>query len=147
MPDYEPVALSNRAGEQALQALQPDLDVGDLCLLVVTGDLITDVGPAASTVPGGAVRVELPGVCLPGLIDVHVHLTGDPNQLGYSSLGISIPRSVVTGVKNASKDLRDGRCHVDFHQHAAEIRRPPFMQHDSDLSCLVAVMEHRHRDG
>jgi imidazolonepropionase-like amidohydrolase len=46
--------------------------------------------------------------CLPGLIDVHDHLTGDPSQSGYRSLGISVPRKTVTGVKNARKTLEAG---------------------------------------
>src|SRR6202165_1965976 len=40
LPGYEPVAESKHAGEQALRALQPDLDAAGLRLLVVTGDLI-----------------------------------------------------------------------------------------------------------
>lgn len=40
LPAYEPVAASKHAGEQALRALQPDLDALGLRLLVVTGDLI-----------------------------------------------------------------------------------------------------------
>jgi NAD(P)-dependent dehydrogenase (short-subunit alcohol dehydrogenase family) len=40
LPAYEPVAESKHAGEQALRALQPDLHMLGLRLLVVTGDLI-----------------------------------------------------------------------------------------------------------
>ncbi len=40
LPAYEPVAASKHAGEQALRALQPELDAAGLRLLVVTGDLI-----------------------------------------------------------------------------------------------------------
>lgn len=40
LPAYEPVAESKHAGEQALRALQSDLDALGLRLLVVTGDLI-----------------------------------------------------------------------------------------------------------
>ncbi|HEU0000134.1 MAG TPA: SDR family oxidoreductase [Ktedonobacteraceae bacterium] len=40
LPAYEPVAESKHAGEQALRALQPDLNASGLRLLVVTGDLI-----------------------------------------------------------------------------------------------------------
>lgn len=40
LPAYEPVAESKYAGEQALRALQSDLDAIGVRLLVVTGDLI-----------------------------------------------------------------------------------------------------------
>jgi NAD(P)-dependent dehydrogenase (short-subunit alcohol dehydrogenase family) len=40
LPAYEPVAKSKHAGEQALRALQSDLDALGLRLLVVTGDLV-----------------------------------------------------------------------------------------------------------
>jgi imidazolonepropionase-like amidohydrolase len=41
-------------------------------------------------------------------MDVHDHLTSDPQHSGYDSLGISVPRSTVTGVKNALITLEAG---------------------------------------
>lgn len=82
--------------------------LNDVLILVDAGKII-EIGPAGQTsVPAGVARIEVKGTCLPGLIDVHDHLTGDPSHSGYSSLGISVPRSVVTGVKNASKTLQAG---------------------------------------
>jgi imidazolonepropionase-like amidohydrolase len=46
--------------------------------------------------------------CLPGLIDVHTHLTSDPTDEGYSSLGISFPMEAIKGVKNARLTLLAG---------------------------------------
>jgi imidazolonepropionase-like amidohydrolase len=46
--------------------------------------------------------------CLPGLIDVHDHLTSDPTDSGYQSLGVSVPRETVKGVKNARITLEAG---------------------------------------
>ena len=46
--------------------------------------------------------------CMPGLIDVHDHLTSDPTDSGYQSLGVSVPREAVKGVKNARITLEAG---------------------------------------
>src|SRR5437870_9457270 len=60
--------------------------------------------------PGTPRIIDAPGTCLPGLIDVHVHLTSDPEEggFGYVSLGVSIPRETIFGAKNARKTLMSG---------------------------------------
>ena len=45
---------------------------------------------------------------LPGLTDAHTHLTGDPRNVGYAGLGISVPRSALTGARNARVTLEAG---------------------------------------
>ena len=82
----------------------------DQVILFDDSGTITAIGPYASTpVPGDVKALDLSSAtCLPGLIDVHTHLTGDPESNGYAALGISIPRSTVTGVKNARLTLRAG---------------------------------------
>jgi imidazolonepropionase-like amidohydrolase len=76
---------------------------------VVTFDadgVITSVASASGT---NAAAIDLSkATCLPGLIDVHTHITGDPTHSGYAGLGISVPRSAVTGAKNARLTLRAG---------------------------------------
>ncbi len=68
---------------------------------------ITSVTTAGASLPPGT--VNLPNAtCLPGLIDVHTHITGDPTNNGYAGLGISIPRSAITGAKNARLTLMAG---------------------------------------
>jgi imidazolonepropionase-like amidohydrolase len=77
-------------------------------VVLTAGGKITGVG-AALAIPSGVQVVELPdATCLPGLLDVHVHLTGDATKHGYETLGISVPRSTVTGVKNARQTLMAG---------------------------------------
>jgi imidazolonepropionase-like amidohydrolase len=82
----------------------------DDAMVLVDGGKVLDVEPAGkASIPSGTARIELSNAtCLPGLIDVHVHLTSDPSESGYQRLGISVPRSTLIGAKNASRTLRAG---------------------------------------
>src|SRR3954462_4445388 len=73
--------------------------------IVVEGDKIVSVGPAAPA--GGDKVIELANV-LPGLIDVHTHLTGDPFHFGYVELSISTAREALNGAVNAKTTLEAG---------------------------------------
>ncbi|MCU1283914.1 MAG: Pro-Hyp dipeptidase [Acidobacteriales bacterium] len=73
--------------------------------IVIEGDKIVSVGPAAKAAPGDKV-INLPNV-LPGLIDVHTHITGDP-KFGYEELSVSTPAEALTGAKNAKITIEAG---------------------------------------
>jgi imidazolonepropionase-like amidohydrolase len=78
----------------------------DNVLITIDGDKITAIGSGAA--PAGATVIDLPNATiLPGLIDAHTHLTGDPN-FGYQELGISIPKEALIGAKNARITLQAG---------------------------------------
>ena len=78
--------------------------------IVIEGDKIVNIGAASDAKTESNTQViDLPNATLlPGLIDSHTHLTGDPKDLGYESLGISFPREALTGAKNARVTLEAG---------------------------------------
>jgi imidazolonepropionase-like amidohydrolase len=78
--------------------------------VLISGDRIEKVGPSPEVaIPPGATVIDLgPATLLPGLIDCHTHLTADPRNAGFSSLGISVPREALTGAKNARVTLEAG---------------------------------------
>jgi imidazolonepropionase-like amidohydrolase len=77
--------------------------------VTVTDGRISAVGAQGDPVPDGARRVDLPGrTLLPGLIDMHVHLTGDPRYSGYRGLEFTDGFWTVVGVANAKRTLEAG---------------------------------------
>jgi imidazolonepropionase-like amidohydrolase len=78
--------------------------------IVIEGEKIVSVGPSAG--PGAKAGYNIidlsKATVLPGLIDAHVHLTYSPDNFGYQSLGISIPREALTGARNAKVTLDAG---------------------------------------
>jgi imidazolonepropionase-like amidohydrolase len=77
--------------------------------ITVTDGRITAVGTAGASVPAEARRLDLPGMTLlPGLIDMHTHLTSDPRYSGYRQLEFTDNFWTVVGVSNAKKTLEAG---------------------------------------
>src|SRR5215813_4062895 len=82
--------------------------IANAAVLIENGKIVS-VQSGNSLSPGPRI-IDAPGTCLPGLIDVHVHLTSDPEEggFGYAKLGNSIPRETIFGAKNARKTLLSG---------------------------------------
>ena len=78
-------------------------------LIVVVDGRIASVGRAGDPVPAGAERVDLPGVTLvPGLIDMHVHLTSVAHYAGYKPYEFSDTFWTAVAVANAKTTLDAG---------------------------------------
>jgi imidazolonepropionase-like amidohydrolase len=82
----------------------------DAQTVVVVGDTIQSIAPTASVAaqPGDKI-VDLGGLTvLPGLIDVHTHLTFDTNFDSYHELTMTDAKEAITGVANARTTLLAG---------------------------------------
>jgi imidazolonepropionase-like amidohydrolase len=79
-------------------------------VIEIAGDRIVRVASSEDVdIPADAVIIDLSAqTVLPGLIDMHDHLTGDHRFHGYESLAISVPRETLYGVLNARKTLMAG---------------------------------------
>jgi imidazolonepropionase-like amidohydrolase len=78
--------------------------------VIVKDDRIVAVGAASSlAAPAEARKIDLGGATiLPGLIDMHTHITSRPDREGYQALSVSLPASAISGVANAAKTLQAG---------------------------------------
>jgi imidazolonepropionase-like amidohydrolase len=78
--------------------------------IIVTGDTITAVSATASTPKLPQDReVDLRAMTvMPGLIDVHTHLTDDSNFDPYHELATSVAKSALIGARNAKVTLEAG---------------------------------------
>jgi imidazolonepropionase-like amidohydrolase len=76
--------------------------------ITITDGRITAVGTQGAAAEN-ARRIDLPGITLlPGLIDMHTHLTADPRYSGYRGLEFTDNFWTVVGVANAKKTLQAG---------------------------------------
>ena len=78
--------------------------------IVIEGDKIAKIAPSGEVTAGaGDTTIDLPdATVLPGLIDMHTHLTFDLNSLGYQGLSISTAREALHGARNARRTLEAG---------------------------------------
>lgn len=80
----------------------------DNAVVLISGERITAAGSKLA-IPAGAKVIDLGNkTLLPGLIDTHTHITGNPEDAGYGIVAKSIPRITLQGAKNALVTLRAG---------------------------------------
>ncbi len=79
-------------------------------VIVIKGNRIVEVGPRAKMkIPQNAAVIDLSrAIVLPGLIDLHTHLTSPHNLGSYESLGVSVPRQALYGATYAKLTLEAG---------------------------------------
>ena len=78
--------------------------------IVIEGDKIAQIASSSEVkAAAGDTTIDLPDAAvLPGLIDMHTHLTFDLNSLGYQGLSISTAREALHGARNARRTLEAG---------------------------------------
>ncbi len=81
----------------------------DRPLIIIRDGRIVSVGRQGDAIPQGAKRIDLPGrTLLPGLIDMHVHLTSLAEIGGYQTYKYTDSFWGAVGVANAKKTLDAG---------------------------------------
>jgi hypothetical protein len=105
----------------------------DNAVILTTGGKIEGVGPGLA-IPSGAQIIQLPeATCLPGSIDLQ------RNRV-FQALGISVPRSTVTGVKRARQTLADGNLGLDaFAQWIGVNSHKMTMAHDETRDDVARI--------
>ena len=78
--------------------------------IVIEGEKIVRIAAASEVkTAAGDTVIDLPeATLLPGLIDMHTHLTFDLASLGYQGLSISTAREALHGARNAKRTLEAG---------------------------------------
>src|SRR5437667_6007646 len=78
--------------------------------IVIEGDKISQISPSAEVkAAAGDTTIDLPdATVLPGLIDMHTHLTFELSSLSYEGLKISTAREALHGARNARRTLEAG---------------------------------------
>jgi len=78
--------------------------------IVIEGDRISQIAPSSEVkAAAGDTTIDLPdATLLPGLIDMHTHLTFELSSLSYEGLKISTAREALHGARNARRTLEAG---------------------------------------
>jgi len=88
--------------------------------IVIEGDKIAKIAPSSEvTAAAGDTTIDLPdATVLPGLIDMHTHLTFELSSLSYTGLGISTARERYT-----ARETRGERSKRDSRRYATSARK------------------------
>jgi imidazolonepropionase-like amidohydrolase len=98
--------IAIKAGHVITDAAKPALGPSTI---IVTDGRITAINPASAPIPPGARVIDQSSRTLsPGLIDSHVHLTGDPGTPFWREAIDSAELSVAYGLKNARITAKAG---------------------------------------
>ncbi|WP_303783692.1 metal-dependent hydrolase family protein [Sandarakinorhabdus limnophila] len=98
--------IAIRAGRVITDAAKPAVGPSTI---IVTDGRITAINPASAPIPSGARAIDQSSRTLsPGLIDSHVHLTGDPGTPFWREAVDSAELSVAYGLKNARITAKAG---------------------------------------
>src|SRR5260370_13066606 len=102
-----PKRTISRAG-RVLNVRTGELRAGQA--IVIEGDKIAQIGPSSEIKSAaGDTTIDLPdATLLPGLIDMHTHLTFELSSLSYEGLKISTAREALHGARNARRTLEVG---------------------------------------
>src|SRR5579863_4350535 len=77
--------------------------------ITITDGRISAVESQGAAIPTGASRIDLHGMTLlPGLIDMHTHLSSDPRFSGYRGYEFTDNFWTVVGVANAKRTIEAG---------------------------------------
>ncbi len=105
-PSAAPAITAIKAGRLIAD---PRTGTGAPALILVEAGRIKAVLPADSPIPAGATLVDLStATVLPGLIDSHVHLTGDPDDKFWQATIDTTEYQSLVGAKNALLTAKAG---------------------------------------
>lgn len=83
--------------------------VADPAIIIENGKIVSVGSKATLAAPEGASAIDLGAkTILPGLIDMHTHLIGNPRLGGYNSIGETREAAAIWGVVNAERTLAAG---------------------------------------